>query len=136
MGITVEELDKVEEDFKLETGKINKPENEQKKIAIVDPFPILNPPEPESMTLPLATPPPNIVSATPTPTPSPLPPSPTPSPTPSRESPWDVCDSSNPNWLPGLPKPPPGVYIEPPRNRSKSARCRYLAQLESYNKQF
>ena len=42
---------------------------------------------------------------------------------------YDKLDSSNPNWLPGLPKPPPGVVVEPPRNRSKVARIRYLAQL-------
>jgi len=40
----------------------------------------------------------------------------------------------DPNWLPGLPKPPPGVYIEPPRNRSRSARTRYLSQLQSYQR--
>ena len=39
----------------------------------------------------------------------------------------------HPNWLPGLPLPPPDTRVEPPRNRSKSARTRYLSQLQSYN---
>ena len=55
------------------------------------------------------------------------PPPATPEPTTSPA--YDKLDSSNPNWLPGLPKPPPGVVVEPPRNRSKVARIRYLAQL-------
>ena len=41
-------------------------------------------------------------------------------------------DSSNPNWLPGLPRPPPGVFVEPPRNRSKRERLRYLSQLNRF----
>jgi len=40
---------------------------------------------------------------------------------------------SHPNWLPGLPLPAAGQRVEPPRNRSKSARTRYLSQLQSYN---
>ena len=40
--------------------------------------------------------------------------------------------TKDPNWLPGLPLPMPGDYVEPPRNRSKSARTRYLSQLQSY----
>ena len=39
-------------------------------------------------------------------------------------------DSSNPNWLPGLPRPPPGVFVKPPRDRSRRERMRYLSQLE------
>ena len=42
---------------------------------------------------------------------------------------YSNLDSSNPNWLPGLPRPPPGVRVEPPRNRSKRERWRYLSQL-------
>ena len=30
----------------------------------------------------------------------------------------------SPNWLPGLPQPPPGIIVEPPRNRSKRERLR------------
>merc|ERR1712130_31124 len=41
--------------------------------------------------------------------------------------------ASHPNWLPGLPLPAAGQRVEPPRNRSKSARTRYLSQLQSYN---
>ena len=43
---------------------------------------------------------------------------------------YNNCDSSNPNWLPGLPKPPPGVTVAPPRDRSRKERLRYLADLE------
>ena len=42
---------------------------------------------------------------------------------------YNNYDSSNPNWLPGLPRPPPGVFIQPPRDRSRRERMRYLAQL-------
>merc|ERR1712083_485849 len=47
---------------------------------------------------------------------------------------YNNCDSSNPNWLPGLPRPPPGVFVQPPRDRSRRERLRYLSQLNSYNR--
>jgi hypothetical protein len=45
---------------------------------------------------------------------------------------YDNLNSSNPNWLPGLPRPAPGVFVEPPRNRSRVARLRYLSQLNRF----
>ena len=42
---------------------------------------------------------------------------------------YNNFDSSNPNWLPGLPRPPPGVFVQPPRDRSRRERLRYLSQL-------
>ena len=39
----------------------------------------------------------------------------------------------DPNWFPGLPRPPPGIYVQPPRNRSKVERIRYLADFQRLN---
>ena len=44
----------------------------------------------------------------------------------------ELHDSRNPNWLPSLPIPPPGVEVTPPRNRSYRERMRYLRDLQRY----
>ena len=48
----------------------------------------------------------------------------------NQSAPFVQRDSVDPNWFPGLPRPPPGVYVEPPRNRSKCERLRYLADFQ------
>ena len=55
-----------------------------------------------------------------------------PPPTPPQDNVYSNLDISNPNWLPGLPRPPPGVHVDPPRNRSKRERLRYLSQQVLY----
>jgi hypothetical protein len=61
------------------------------------------------------------------------------SPTPSEDQTTpkvpDVEDNQSaplvdPNWFPGLPRAPPGVFVQPPRNRSKVERIRYLADFQ------
>ena len=61
------------------------------------------------------------------------------SPTPSEDQATlkvpDVEDNQSaplvdPNWFPGLPRAPPGVFVQPPRNRSKVERIRYLADFQ------
>ena len=96
------------------------------KTDFVDSFPILNTPLPLPPLNPKAPP------AKPhhTHLPDPAPPNPTPPKAPLIVSPEEL--ESSPNWLPGLPRPPPGVLVEPPRNRSKVARLRYLAQLDRW----
>ena len=44
----------------------------------------------------------------------------------------ELHNSRNPNWLPSLPPPPPGVEVAPPRNRSYRERMRYLKDLHRY----
>ena len=63
-----------------------------------------------------------------------------PSPTPStgQEDTQDAEDSQSAplvdrNWFPGLPRPPPGVFVQPPRNRSKVERIRYLADFQRFS---
>ena len=44
----------------------------------------------------------------------------------------ELHDSRNPNWVPGLPLPPPGFEVAPPRNRSFRERRRYLQDLRRW----
>ena len=49
----------------------------------------------------------------------------------------DVDNQSSPipnsNWFPGLPRPPPGVFIQIPQNRSRAERIRYLNDFNRFH---
>ena len=120
-----------QENATVEENLKNPKNDESMQNAFIDSFPILNTPMPLPPIQPKAAPSPPTVP------PYCAPPSnllkahtkPSSLPGQTEGSVYDNLDSSNPNWLPGLPLPPPGVLVSPPRNRSKVARLRYLSQL-------